>query len=425
MAANGLSRTLSDALPQHAQVVIIGGGIVGCSVAWHLTKLNCTEVVLLERRQLGSGTTWHSAGNIIRMDCSPAMMEIYRYGAELCAEIERETGQAVGWRNCGRVMVARTRERMAEFERIAAAGKAAATEVDFVTPREIAEKLPLMRTDDLLGGLWSPGDGRVNPTDLLTAYARGARSRGALLVENTEVSDISTRNNRVSGVVTPEGEIGCELVVNCAGLWTRHLGLRHDVSIPLYPTEHFYLLTAPIDGIDPMMPTFRDPDGLVYGREEVGGLLFGCFDRNAKPIDPMSLPGNFAFSLLDEDWEQFGPYMLEGIHRIPALEHAGVRTLLNGPESFTPDGSPVVGEAPNLKGYFVLAGMCSSGITTSAGLGRILASWIVDGEPGVDISRFDIGRFSTEQNEESWLREQVRHVPSGHFGAATKAPKIL
>ncbi|MDH3691445.1 MAG: FAD-dependent oxidoreductase [Gammaproteobacteria bacterium] len=406
---------MNTSLPTHAQVVIIGGGIIGCSVAWHLTRLGWTDVVLLERQQLGCGTTWHSAGNIVRLDTSPTMIQIYRYGAELYSEIEQETGQAVGWRNCGRVMVARTPERVAEFQHIITAARNIGTEVELVTPGEVRDRLPILRTDDLLGAIWSPGDGRVNPTDLLTAYARGARSRGARIIEAMEVHDIETANGAVTAVSSQAGRIKCEVIVNCAGLWARQLGQRHDVTIPLYPTEHFYLLTEPIEGIDSSMPTFRDPDGLVYGREEVGGLLFGCFDRNAKPIAPDTLPKDFSFTLLNEDWEQFGPYMTEGIRRIPALKQAGVRKLLNGPESFTPDGYPIMGQAPGLKGYFVLAGMNSAGVTTSAGMGRVLAHWIVNGAPDTDISCFDMQRFRPEHNEESWLREKIRHVPSAHM----------
>lgn len=217
------------------------------------------------------------------------------------------------------------------------------------------------------------------------------------------------------GVSTDKGDIRCEVMVNCTGLWARDLGLRNDVAIPLYPVEHFYLLTDTMEGVYPEMPTWRDPDGLIYGREEVGGLLLGCFDRNALPVRPSDLPEPFEFALLNENWDQFMPYMEQGLHRIPLLRDTGVRTLLNGPESFTPDAEPILDAAPGLAGYFVLAGLSSAGVTRSAGMGRALASWIADGDPGVDVSAFSLSRFGPGANDEETLSQKVRNAPSGHF----------
>ena len=407
---------MNENLPSSARIVIIGGGIIGCSVAWHLTRLGVTDVLLIERHQLGSGTTWHSAGNITRLSESAPDLDLATYGASLYADFEKRGEHSVGWRNCGRVMLARCPDRVAQLERIVAACHAQGVGADFLSMAEVHEKLPIMHLDDIKSAIWSPGDGRVNPTDLLAAYAREARQGGARLVEGVAVGDVLIEHARVAGVVTPRGEVRCETVINCAGLWARDLGLRHGVDIPLYANEHFYLLTEPVEGVHRDMPTFRDPDGLIYGREEIGGLLLGCFDRNAKPIAANALPEDFAFGLLNEDWDQFDPYLREWLHRIPALQHTGVKMLLNGPESFTKDCCPIMGEAPTLAGYYVLAGMNSAGVQMSAGMGQVLANWVVAGDPGVDVDRFDILRFHPGDNDEACLRLAVSQAPSSHFG---------
>jgi len=400
-------------IPDQANIVIIGGGVIGASVAWHLTRLGCEGVVILERGQIGCGTTWHSAGNIIRMSSDPRIVELYTYGVELLSGLHERND--IGWRKCGRVMMARTESRAAEFEDIAKTLQACGVPVGHISADEIRSKIPVMHTDDIVGALWSPDDGRVNPTDLVSAFIREAKGRGAHVCEGVAVNHALTSNGKVTGISTDRGDIACKAVVNCAGLWARDLGLRNEVDIPLYPVEHFYLLTDEIEGVYPDMPTFRDPDGLIYGREETGGLLMGCFDRNAIPVRPSDLPEPFFFSLLNENWDQFMPYLEEGMHRIPALKEAGVRTLLNGPESFTPDTEPHFGEAPNLKNYYVLAGLSSAGISRAAGMGRALAHLITEGDPGMDMSAFSLKRFDRASNDEEYLRECVRHAPSQHF----------
>ena len=404
---------MSSDIPNQADVVIVGGGVIGASVAWHLTDLGCRDVLILERGQLGCGTTWHSAGNIIRMSSDPDTVGIYSYGVELLSELHAR--HDIGWRKCGRVMMARTEKRAREFDTISQTLQACGVPVEHISADTAGEKVPILRTDDIIAALWSPDDGRVNPTDLVAAYVREARQHGASLCEGVTVHHALTDDGRVSGVATDRGDIRCNTVVNCAGLWARDLGLRNDVAIPLYPVEHFYMLTESIDGVYADMPTFRDPDGLIYGREEVGGLLLGCFDRNAIPVSPSDLPEPFEFSLLNENWDQFLPYMQQGIHRIPALEQAGVRTLLNGPESFTPDTEPLLDEATNLENYFVLAGLSSAGVTRSAGMGRALANWIVEGDPGMNVNAFSLKRFAPGDNDEAYLRRVVRDAPSGHF----------
>ena len=404
-------------IPKDCTVAIIGGGVIGASVAWHLTALGCNDVVIIERGQLACGTTWHSAGNIIRMSADPATARLYTYGVELLSELHER--HDIGWRQCGRMMLARTEQRHKEFAEIARVLSDCGVAIHEVKGRDVAEKLPILRTDDIVGALWSPHDGRVNPTDLVNAYVREAKSKGARVCEGVTVERALTQNGRVMGLATDKGGITCETVVNCAGLWARDIGLRNGVAIPLYPAEHFYLLSERIEDVYADMPTFRDPDGLIYGREEVGGLLLGCFDRDALPVRPSELPEPFLFSLLNENWDQFTPYLKEGIHRVPALEHAGVRSLVNGPEAFTVDTEPILDEAPNLARYFVLAGLNSAGVTRSAGMGRAMAQLIVSGDAGLDTSAFRLNRFTLEQNDEAYLRRYIVNAPSAHFGLET------
>ena len=405
---------MGEGLPTNTRIVVIGGGVIGASVAWHLTRLGCPDVAVLERGQIGCGTTWHSAGNIVRMSTDPVAVEIYAQSASVVAELDQR--HTIGWRPCGRVMLARTQARFQEFDTIIRILRNQGTQVESISPAEVQERLPMMNTDDLVGALWSPGDGRVDPTALTAAYCREAKQSGARFFEGVEVKQALTEKGMVTGVETDQGQIKCEVVVNCAGMWARDLGLRNAIDIPLYAVEHFYALTETLDDTYPQMPTFRDPDGLIYGREEVGGLLVGCFDREALPVRLSDLPTPFEFGLLNENWDQFLPYMEQAIHRIPALADCGVRTLVNGPESFTPDAEAHLDEASGLKNYFVLAGLSSSGVTRSGGMGGALARWIVEGDPGMDLSRYSLKRFGPEHNEESFLRQRVRDMPSAHFG---------
>lgn len=400
-------------LPRSTRVVIIGGGVIGTSLAWSLSRLGCQDVVLIERGRLGCGTTWHSAGNIVRMSTDPVTAEIYTAGQRVITELSEDYD--LGWRNCGRVMLARTEPRLREIDRIHATLHRLGVDSEVISPAAVAEKLPILNTDDIVGAIWSPGDGRVDPAALVAAFAREAVNSGVSLVEGVTAERISCSNNRVCGVMTDRGEIECEVVVNCAGMWARELGLRNGIDIPLYAVEHFYLLTETLAGVSADMPTFRDPDGLIYGREEVGGLLLGCFDRDAIPVALADLPQPFEFGLLNENWDQFGPYLEQGIHRVPALADSGIRSLINGPESFTPDGEPHMDAAPGLANYFVLAGLCSSGITRSGGMSAALARWILQGDPEIDVSRFSLRRFRPEHNDEAFLRQRISKVPAGHF----------
>jgi 4-methylaminobutanoate oxidase (formaldehyde-forming) len=404
---------LTVELPRATRIVVVGGGVIGTCLAWWLGRLGCSDVVLLEQGRLGCGTSWHSAGNIIRMNTDPVTVEIFNRSHAVIAELSRR--HDLGWRECGRLMLARGEDRLREFDRIHETLARLGVDSEIVGPDAVADKLPFMNTGDVAGAIWSPGDGRVDPTALITAYAREARANGLLLVEGISARRVLEANGRVSGVLTDQGQIDCEIVVNCTGMWAREFGLRNGVDIPLYAVEHFYLLSEAIDGVYADMPTFRDPDGLIYGREEVGGLLLGCFDRDAVPVRLADLPQPFEFGLLNENWDQFGPYLEQGVHRVPALAESGIRCLVNGPESFTPDAEPHMDQAPGIANYFVLAGLSSTGITRSGGMAAALARWILDGDPGIDVRRFSLRRFCAAQNEEAWLREHIRQVPAGHF----------
>ncbi|NDE42656.1 MAG: FAD-dependent oxidoreductase, partial [Betaproteobacteria bacterium] len=330
-----------------------------------------------------------------------------KYGIELYATLEAETGLATGWKQCGSVNVASTPERMQMLRKQAAMAHSFGVECHLISPQEAGERYPVMRTDDLQGAIWLPGDGKANPADLCMSLAKGARNRGVRVQEGIEVTGVIVENGRVKGVRTTQGEVRCEVLVNCAGQWARQFGLLAGVNVPLYPAEHFYIVTGKIEGVHPMLPVMRDPDGFIYYKEEVGGLLMGGFEPVAKPwrVDP--IPADFQFQLLGEDWDQFEPLMKNAIHRTPCLETAEIKMLLNGPESFTPDGNFILGEAPELRNYFVCAGFNSSGIANSGGAGRLMAEWIVGGEPSTDLWDVDIRRFGPFTGNRRALAERT------------------
>ncbi|MBK7061046.1 MAG: GcvT family protein [Rubrivivax sp.] len=402
-------------LPSQARVVIVGGGIAGCSTAYHLTKLGITDVLLLEQGRLTSGTTWHAAGLIGQMRPNRTMTAMSKYGIELYATLEAETGLATGWKQCGSVNVARTPERMQVLRKQAALARSFGVEVQLISPREAGEHFPLMRTDDLQGAIWIPGDGKTNPADLCMSLAKGARQRGARMLEGVEVTDVLSDAGGVTGVRTAQGDVRCELLVNCAGQWARQFGRLAGVNVPLYPAEHFYIVTDRIEGVHPMLPVMRDPDGFIYFKEEVGGLLMGGFEPQAKPwrVDP--IPSTFQFQLLDEDWDQFEPLMTCAIHRTPCLETAKIKMLLNGPESFTPDGNFILGEASELRRYFVCAGFNSAGIANSGGAGRLIAEWIAGGQAPGDLWEVDIRRFGAFSANRRALAERTGETLGLHY----------
>ena len=402
-------------LPSHAQIIIVGGGIVGCSVAYHLAKMGRTDVLLLEQGKLTSGTTWHAAGLVGQMRPNRNMTQMSKYGIELYAALEAETGLATGWKQCGSVNVARTPERMQVLKKQAALANSFGVECQLITPSEASVLYPVMRTDDLQGAIWLPGDGKVNPADLCMSLAKGARNRGVKMVEGIEVTGVIIERGKAVGIQTAQGEVRCEVLVNCAGQWARQFGYLAGVNVPLFSAEHFYIVTGKIDGVLPSLPVMRDPDGFIYYKEEVGGLVMGGFEPQAKPwkVDP--IPSTFQFELLDEDWDQFEPLMKNALHRTPCLETAEIKMLLNGPESFTPDGNFILGEAPELRNYFVCAGFNSAGIANSGGAGRLMAEWIIGGEPSTDLWDVDIRRFGAFTANRKALAERTGETLGLHY----------
>ena len=389
---------MSVEVPGHAQIAIVGGGIAGASTAYHLAKLGRTDVVLLEQGKLTCGTTWHAAGLVGQLRATRNATRMSRYGIELYATLEAETGLATGWKQCGSLNVAKTPERLTLFKRQMARAKSFGIEFEFVSPARAGEIYPLLRTDDLSGAVWIPGDGKANPTDLTQSLARGARMRGARIFEDTRVTGVIVERGHVAGLryrsADGEGELRCETVINCAGQWAREFGLLAGVNVPLFSAEHFYLVTRPIAGVRADLPVMRDPDGYIYYKEEVGGLVMGGFEPVAKPWNVAAIPDRFEFQLLPEDWDHFEILMANAMHRTPCLQTAEVKMLLNGPESFTPDGNFILGEAPELGGFFVCAGFNSAGIANAGGAGKLVAEWIVGGEAPIDLWDVDIRRFA-------------------------------
>lgn len=385
-------------LPARARVVIIGGGVIGTSIAYHLGHLGWSDVVLLERDRLTSGTTWHAAG---LMTCfgsfSETSMGMRLYTRDLYSRLEAETGQSTGFRPVGFIEVAGDEARLEEYRRVAAFNRHVGLEVEEISPAEIADRFPLADTSDLLAGFYVPGDGRVNPVDATMALAKGARQQGVTILEGVTVERVLTQGRRVVGVQTSQGDIECEVVVNAAGMWARQLGERNGVAIPLQAAEHYYLITEPMAGADPTLPVLEDPARHGYYREEGGGLMVGLFEPVCAPWSVGGVPDDFSFGQITPDWDRMGPYVERAMSRVPATFDAGVRTFFCGPESFTPDLAPVVGPAPGLDGYFVAAGMNSVGILTGGGMGRIVAQWIVDGRPDVDVTGFTIERAADYQ----------------------------
>ncbi|HEX9126456.1 MAG TPA: FAD-dependent oxidoreductase [Methylomirabilota bacterium] len=405
-------------LPSHTRVVIVGGGIIGTSVAYHLTKLGWRDVMLLEQGSVSGGTTWHAAGLVGQLRTSSNLTRLIRYSADLYGRLEAETGQATGWKRCGSLSVARTAERMVQLERNAALARSYGIEAEAISVKSAGERYPLMRTDDLVGAVWIPGDGKANPADITQALARGARAGGAAIHEGVRVTGVRLERGAVAGVETSEGLITTESVVNCAGMWARELGRLSGVTVPLHACEHMYIVTNPIDGVTSDLPVMRDADGHIYFKEEVAGLLMGGFDPWAKPWGMDGIPDGFSFGTLPEDWDKFEILMQNAIQRVPALASAQVRLLMNGPESFTPDNYFILGEAAEVRRYYVGAGFCSGGIAAAGGAGRALAEWIVEDRPPMDLWQADIRRFAPFHGNPEFLRERASEGVGVHYFVA-------
>jgi glycine cleavage system aminomethyltransferase T/glycine/D-amino acid oxidase-like deaminating enzyme len=395
-------------VPSQARVVVIGGGVIGCSVAYHLAHMGWTDVVLLERDRLTSGTTWHAAGLMVTFgSTSETSTEMRKYTRDLYARLEAETGQHTGLKQCGFIEVTADPDRVEEYRRVSAFNRYCGVNVDEISPREVGELFPLARTDDLLAGFYVKDDGRADPVGVTMALAKGARQKGVTIVEGVACTGVTKRGGAVTGVVTPEGTIACDYVVNCAGMWARQLGARAGVNIPLQAAEHYYLITERIPALQAHWPVLEDPGSYGYFREEVGGLMVGLFEPRCAPWNVRGIPDDFSFGEIQPDWDRMAGYIETAMSRVPMAMNVGVKKLFCGPESFTPDLQPCVGEAPELKNYFVAAGLNSIGILTGGGLGRVLAHWITTGKPDVDVTGFHLDRLHTYQANPEYRRTRT------------------
>ena len=394
-------------LPNRASVVIVGGGIVGCSLAYHLTLRGCTDVVLLERKQLTCGTTWHAAGLVGQLRATYNLTRLAQYTTNLYASLEQETGQATGFRQTGSIAVATNAARFEELKRGASMAKCFGLEVQTLSPTEIASLWPGVRIDDLVGGVYLPKDGRTNPIDTTQALAKGAKSRGARIFENCAAQEILIENGTAVGVRTEFGEIRADMVVNCAGMWAHELGAKAGTTVPLHAAEHFYIVTEPMEGLHSNMPVLRDPDGCAYFKEDAGKLLVGWFEPVAKPWGMKGIPQSFSFDSLPDDLEHIEPLLTAAMHRTPALEKTGINLFFNGPESFTPDDRYLLGETPEVRNLFVAAGFNSIGIQSAGGAGKVLADWMLDGHPPMDLWDVDIRRAMPFQRNRRYLHDRT------------------
>ena len=394
-------------VPSHAQVVIIGGGVAGCSVAYHLTRLGWQDVVLLERKSLTSGTTWHAAGLIGQLRATHNLTRLAQYTAELYAALEKETGQATGFRQNGSLSIASEPERFEELRRGASMASCFGLEAEVISPAEAGELHPLIEIGDLVGAVFLPNDGQTNPIDTTQALARGARDHGAKIFEQTRVTGIETEGRRVTAVVTTSGRIACEFVVNCAGMWAKEVGQMCGVNIPLHAAEHFYVVTEPIEGLPHNLPVLREPSACNYFKEDAGKLLVGMFEPVAKPWGMLGIPKDLEFETLPQDIEHIEPQLDLAMKRIPLLARTGIQTFFNGPESFTPDNRYMLGPAPELDNFFVAAGFNSIGIVSGGGVGKVMADWIVEGHPPMDLWDVDIKRVMPFQANRRYLRERT------------------
>ena len=406
-------------LPSSARAVIVGGGIVGASVAHHLTMLGWRDVVVIEQGQVGGGTTWHAAGMVGQLRTSNSLTKINKYSVELYKHLQEDLGHDIGWLQVGSLIVGTCEERMTQLRRTAAMAEVFGVEASLLDCEDSQEKWPLMRSDDVLGGVWLPHDGRVIPGATAVAMAVEAEKRGAAIIESVRVDKVLMSGNRATGVQTDQGEIQADWVILTGGMWTRQLGLGIDVDIPLYPVEHHYVISEPIEGAHRNLPCARDPDRAIYFRTlDDGSIKLGAFQARSTPWMVERVPNDFTCGLLGDDWEKFAEPLADGKHRIPALEKASFPKFVNGPESFTPDNQFIMGEPAGIDGLFVLAGFNSVGIASAGGAGKYAAEWLEQGSPTLDLWSVDIRRFASFQNDRSYLRERVTETLGLHYQMA-------
>jgi heterotetrameric sarcosine oxidase gamma subunit len=394
-------------LPTQARVVIIGGGVIGCSIAYHLVKLGWRDIVLLERAQLTAGTTWHAAGLLTSLRDTETQTRLAKYSQELYRQLEAETGQATGLIGCGSIQLAMSPDKAEEMRRGVHMAHCFDVEAYEVTPTEVKRMWPLADVGDLKAAFYFPNDGRVNPTDVTQALAKGARQGGARIFENTKVTGILRDQVRATGVRTEAGEIKAEFVVNCAGMWARAVGRMARVNVPLQAAEHYYLISEPVAGVHPMLPILRDPGNSAYIREEAGKIMLGLFEATARPWGLDGIPEDFRFGDIPPDWERMYPYIEKAMRRVPCLLETGIKLLFCGPESFTADHNYLMGEAPSLKNFFVAAGFNSLGILSGGGVGMVMAHWIAEGRPPMDVWTVNLRRTHAWQDNDRYLQDRV------------------
>lgn len=405
-------------LPTSAKIVIAGGGIVGCSVAYHLGKMGLTDVLLLEQGKLTCGSTWHAAGLVGQLRTSANITQLLGYSVKLYDTLERETGLATGWKRNGGLRLACNAERWTEVKRQATTATSFGLEMQLLTPKEAQDLWPLMQVDDVVGAAFLPTDGQASPSDIAMSLAKGARQNGVTIAEGVRITGIEVDNGKVRAVLTPECRIACDKLVICSGQWSRALGRMAGVNIPLVPVQHQYLITEPIEGVPRDLPTLRDPDRLTYWKEEVGGLVMGGYEPNPIPWALDGLPDGFEFQLLEDDLDHFEPLLELAIGRVPAMQSAGIKQFINGPESFTPDGNFILGEAPEVRGIFVGAGFNAFGIASGGGAGMALAEWVAKGAPPFDLWPVDIRRFGRNTLDTGWVRTRTLEAYGKHYAMA-------
>jgi 4-methylaminobutanoate oxidase (formaldehyde-forming) len=401
-------------LPSSSKTIIIGGGIIGCSTAYHLAKMG-VECTLLERKKLTSGTTFHAAGLVGQLRSNANITQLLGYSVDLYNKIEEETGLGTGWKMNGGLRLACNPERWTEVKRQATTAHSFGLQMDLLTPEEALELWPLMNIDDVIGAAFMPTDGQANPSDITQALAKGARMSGAKILEDCKVLDLEIDKGKIRAVITEHGRIECEKIVLCAGQWSREFAARFGVNVPLVSMEHQYMVTEAIAGMPKNLPTLRDPDRLTYYKEEVGGLVMGGYESNPIPWAVDGFPKGFHYTLLDSNFDHFEPLMELALGRVPALETAGIKTLTNGPESFTPDGNFIIGEAPELSNFFVGAGFNAFGIAAGGGAGMALAEWVKNGEPPYDLWSADIRRFGRPHFDSDWVRTRTVEAYGKHY----------
>ncbi len=411
-------------LPSHAQVVIIGGGVGGCSIAYHLTQMGMKDVVLVERHELTAGSTWHSAGLVGQLRSDANLTRMMFYSTDLYRRLKDETGQDTGWREVGGLRLASSPERMEDLKRMVGMARSFGMPMELLSPQEAHKLFPLMNMDGVLGAAYTPTDGVIDPTGLTNALAAGAKSRGAQFFMDTDVEAIRLKNGRVDEVVTNRGTIKTQIVVNAAGQWGAEVGRLVGLQLPVVPMAHLYIITKPIEGMGHDFPTLRDPDLLVYWREEVGGVVTGGYERNPVPFGLKGIPKDFKYQLLPPDWERFAPLMENSIKRVPAVETAEIIQLLNGPEGFTPDGEFLLGPTA-VKGFWVACAFCAHGLAGAGGIGKVMAEWIIEGQPEWDIWRLDVRRFGSNYNSQDYTVARTIETYSMYYDIHLPAEERL